>query len=224
MRCVVDKGRFGDLYAAVLKKLDSNKVNLAVTDGKWVKYPKGSAPYKLVQSLDGCNTGWCTAGESTARSHLRDGDFYVYYSNDEFGNPKHPRVAIRMEGNRISEVRGIAANQNLDAEIAKADILKNKLKEFGTEGEKYQKRSEHMQRLTQIERKTQTSEDLSKEDLRFLYELDEKMNHANAINFCKKLGGELPTKEMLEALIGKKGQNIFSDNVNAYWWSSSEAP
>lgn len=316
---LLNKGKFGDLYAAALKKLSSNKVNLAVTDGKWVKYPKGSAPDGLVLSLDGCNTGWCTAGESTARSQLQAGDFYVYYSNDALGNPKHPRIAIRMQGQEIGEVRGIAANQNLDAEIAKTDILKGKLKEFGAEGEKYQRKSEHMQRLTQIERKTQSSEELSKEELRFLYEMDEKiegfgyqrdprvdeilnkrdtdrdlylllgkeksiavgdhvspkiaswlehpdrkgitvktksggkftrvndkrfadlgaswkdeesgltwshgvgkkMNQESAINFCKELGGELPTKEMFEDLAGKKGQDIFSGNANAFWWSSS---
>lgn len=320
---LLDKGKFSELYAAVLKNLGDKKVNLEITEGKWVKYPKGSSPDRLVQSLDSCTTGWCTEGESTATSQLKAGDFYVYYSNDELGNPEHPRIAIRMEGKEIKEVRGIAYEQNLDAEIAKTDILKNKLKEFGSEGEKYQKRSEHMQRLTLIEKKIQASEDLSMEDLRFLYEMDEiiegfgyqrdprideilnkrdtdsdltmifgkekltavgdkinlkvatwlehpdrvgttvktksgakftrvkdkrfdhlgaswkdedtgliwshgageKMNHADAIKFCKKLGGELPTKEILEALAGKKGQHLFSDNANSYlWWSSSVHP
>ena len=69
----------------------------------------------LVKSLQGHGTGWCTAGESTARTQLDGGDFYVYYSNDDKGKPIIPRAVIRMNGDSIGEIRGIAHEQNLDA-------------------------------------------------------------------------------------------------------------
>ena len=59
--------------------------------------PQGSDHMKLVKSLEGKDTGWCTAGASTAKTQLEGGDFYLYYSYDSEGNPTIPRIAIRME-------------------------------------------------------------------------------------------------------------------------------
>ena len=92
-------------------------------------YRQGSDHLPLVNSLKGMNTGWCTAGEKTAEAQLRDGDLHVYYSIDQNNKLTIPRIAIRMEGNRIGEVRGVAADQNLDSAIAGADILQMKLAE-----------------------------------------------------------------------------------------------
>lgn len=159
----------GKLYAYALKKLSSADT----VAGVWVKYPQGSAPDELVKSLQCQNTGWCTAGEGTARSQLQGGDFHVYYSLDAEGKPSVPRIAIRMEGKSIGEVRGVGQNQNLDATIANSGELEKKLSEFGEEGARYQKRSVHMKRLTFIEKKVNANQELSTEELRFLYEIDE---------------------------------------------------
>jgi len=167
---------FGKLYSWAIEEVTPTEENeLLETRGEWVKYPQGSDPTPLVESLQGHATGWCTAGENTARHQLKGGDFYVYYSYDKNGKPTIPRIAIRMEGNKIGEIRGIASEQNLDPQIAQTDILANKLKEFGEEGERYKKRVQDMRKLTEIEAKQQKGEELSKEELRFLYEVDEKI-------------------------------------------------
>ncbi len=177
-RNLVESGAsFGRLYGRQLKLLkESGGASLlSETEGVWVKYNKGSPADELVESLKGKNTGWCTAGHSTATTQLQGGDFYVYYSKDEVGQMSNPRLAIRMQGNQIAEVRGVAANQNVDEFIAGTDILDNKLKEFGSEGERYNKRSSDMKRLTEIERRNKNGDELTREDLRFLYEIDEKI-------------------------------------------------
>ena len=167
---------FGKLYSWAIEKVTPTEENeLLETKGKWVKYPQGSDPTPLVESLQGHGTGWCTVGEHTARKKLQKGDFYVYYSYDKNGKPTIPRIAIRMEGKRIAEVMGIAHEQNLDPQIAQTDILTNKLKEFGKEGERYQKRSDDMKKLTEIEQKHKQGILLTKEELRFLYEIDEEI-------------------------------------------------
>ena len=62
---------------------------------------------KLYNSLQGYNTGWCTAGSrETAKEQLEEGDFYVYYSKDKNGNYTIPRLAIRMSEDEIAEIRG----------------------------------------------------------------------------------------------------------------------
>jgi len=161
---------FAKLYAWAIEKVTpASDEELAATNGTWVKYDQNSDSAPLVESLQGHGTGWCTAGESTARTQLQGGDFYVYYSMDKSGNPITPRAAIRMEGSRIAEVRGIAAEQNLDS--GAVTVVEEKLKEF-PDGPNYQKRVADMRRLTNIENQTQESINLPAEDLNFLYEID----------------------------------------------------
>lgn len=163
---------FSKLYAQFLSEIpEYSAQGLEETRGKWVKYDQGTDPTPLVTSLEGHPLEWCTADIDTARTHLEAGDFYVYYSLDGEGNPKIPRVAIRMEGSRIAEPpRGIAPNQNLDPFIS--EVLEKKLEDFGSEGQAFKKRATDMKRLTHIEQKTLKKQNLDADDLRFLYELD----------------------------------------------------
>ena len=165
---------FAKLYAFAIEKVTpASKERLENIEGKWIKYNRNSDHVPLVKSLQGRGTGWCTAGESTAKAQLQSGDFYVYYSNDEKNNPSIPRVAIRMNGSSISEVRGIAPDQNLDPHIF--PVVNEKLSEFGQEGEKYQKKSADMKRLTEIDNRFKKGEELIREDLRFLYQIDSEI-------------------------------------------------
>ncbi len=167
---LVKSENFPKLYAWAIEQVTPTEKNLlSVTEGVWVKYPRGSDHMPLVQSLQGHGTGWCTAGESTAQNQLSHGDFYVYYSLDASGKPTIPRSAIRMEGNSIGEVRGIASDQNLDPYIA--PVVQEKLKEF-PDGTSYEKKSADMAHLTEIEKKAGAGKVLSRDDLTFLYELD----------------------------------------------------
>jgi len=161
---------FAKLYAWAIEKLTlAPSESLEKVAGKWVKYFRKSDHIPLVQSLQGHGTGWCTAGESTAEIQLKGGDFYVYYSLDQKGKPTIPRVAIRMQENQIAEVRGIAPNQNLDPYISL--IVQEKLKEF-PDGKVYEKKASDMRKLTVIEDKVNGQNQLNKEDLIFLYEID----------------------------------------------------
>ncbi len=161
---------FPKLYAWAIEKVTpADAEGLTNTQGQWIRFNQGEDHMPLVTSLQGHGTGWCTAGESTAQAQLQEGDFYVYYSNDRDIKPTIPRVAIRMEGSGIAEVRGIAPEQNLDPYVA--PIVEQKLEEF-PDGKAYQKKVADMKRLTQIDHKTQKGEPLDAADLTFLYEVD----------------------------------------------------
>jgi len=167
---LLNSENFSKLYAWAIEKVTPASVEqIAITEGKWVKYDKGSDAMPLVQSLQGHGTGWCTAGESTARAQLDAGDFYVYYSHDQQGQPTVPRAAVRMQGDQIGEVRGIAAEQNLDPYIG--DIVQEKLQEF-PDGKAYEKKNSDMKALTTIDNKIKLNQQLSKDDLIFLYEIE----------------------------------------------------
>jgi hypothetical protein len=161
---------FSKLYAWAIEKVTPASVDqLTITEGKWIKYDKNSDHMPLVESLQGHGTGWCTAGESTAEAQLKGGDFYAYYSLDADGKPTVPRAAIRMQENGIAEVRGIAAEQNLDPFIG--SVVQEKLKEF-PDGAAYEKKAADMKLLTAVDTKVKKGLELSKEDLVFIYEIN----------------------------------------------------
>jgi len=160
---------FRKLYTFYFMKTGITKED-SETDGKWIKYEQGDDYLPMWESLRGKNTGWCTAGEKTAKTQLKNGDFYIYYTKNQNGEYKNPRIAIRMNGKRkIGEVRGVGAKQNLESNMEK--IADEKLNEF-PDASKYRKKIDDMAQLTELERKTKENIELTKEELRFLYEID----------------------------------------------------
>ena len=102
------------------------------TEGEWIKYDGG----RDVSNEDIANnaselaglvsdTPWCT--KTNAASQLRDGDFYVYATKGEDGS-MIPRIAIRMEGDQVSEVRGVASEKQ-DLEPSMNPVADKFLKE-----------------------------------------------------------------------------------------------
>ncbi len=163
---------FQKLYLYFLKK-QNYKGEDKETEGKWIKYEQGSDSKKLCDSLQGKNTGWCTAGYETAKTQLDNGDFYVYYTKNEEGRYTTPRIAIRMNGKEeIGEVRGVSKNQNLEGNMI--EITEKKLDEF-EDKEKYKKKVHDMKKLTEIEHKVKDNKKLTIEELRFLYEIESEI-------------------------------------------------
>jgi hypothetical protein len=91
-------------------------------DGKWLKFNGGketpaeeraanaTALSQLVQ-----DTPWCT--KTNASSQLNGGDFYVYATKATDGR-YIPRVAVRMEKDRVGELRGVASSkQDLEPDM-----------------------------------------------------------------------------------------------------------
>jgi len=183
---------FAKLYKKAIDVVDSrSKEILNTTDGQWVKYDMvdrynddyeeddvSEQAYDLTAGTAG--TGWCVGGsEGTAEGYLRGGDFYVYYTKDSNGEYTSPRLAISMNGSGhnakfTSEIRGVeggaAGDQGVEPEFL--DILRAKMDEINPEDAKeYDKKIENMKRVTEIY--ARKGEELSKEDLIFLYEIED---------------------------------------------------
>jgi hypothetical protein len=165
---------FSKLYVQFLIEMpEYSTEGLQETRGKWVKYERGSDPKPLVDSLEGYPLEWCTANIDTAYAHLQGGDFHVYYSINEAGEAIIPRLAIRTQDDKIAESpRGIALDQNLDPYIG--DVLEKKLDEF-PDKEVFKKKTADMRKLTKIDKKVKNNKDLTKDDLIFLYEIDQQI-------------------------------------------------
>ena len=172
----LEAGNFKLLYEYVIKQsMLRGEKQSSSTAGKWIKYEQGSDYNILRNSLQGYYTGWCTAaGENFAREQLANGDFYVYYTLDNNGDAKVPRIAIRMDGKtNIGEIRGIADKQNMEPEMM--PILEEKLNEF-PDREKYYKKERDMKLLTLIDKKVNKNIELSLDELKFLYEIDNEID------------------------------------------------
>ena len=174
LNALINNGSFSKLYSYAILKLDSVKDDgFKSDDGIWKKYNQGSNPEILFNDINGKGTGWCTAGGiGTARAHINGGDFHVYYTKDREGNYTKPRIAIRMNGNQIAEIRGISENQNIESNMEK--VVDKKLEEF-PDRDKYKKKVKDMEILTYIYTKHQNKGELTKTDLRFLYEIDDEI-------------------------------------------------
>ena len=175
IKSALGSGNFKMLYEYVIKQsMLKDKLQSNTTSGKWVKYEQGSDYNILRDSLQGYYTGWCTAaGENFAKSQLAGGDFYVYYTLDNNGEAKVPRIAIRMNGKtEIEEIRGIADRQNMEPEMM--PILEEKLKEF-PDRDKYLKKEHDMKLLTLIDKKVNNNIELTLNELKFLYEINSKI-------------------------------------------------
>jgi len=171
---IVQSQDFAKYYAFAIEHVTADNSELfKITDGEWRTYSQGSDPELLVKSIQGHGTGWCTAGSYTAAEQLKDGGFHVFYSLNSLGEATIPRLAILMNGDKIDEVRGVAYRQEIDPYIS--PVLDGRLQEFGHEGEEWQKKSSNMQRLTELDEKNQRSEEFTSEELRFLWEIDERI-------------------------------------------------
>lgn len=173
--------KFPTLYAQEIQKtLAASIEGREHVEGKWVTYAQGDmdGAEALYSSLQGKGTGWCTAGRSTAESQIARGDFHVYYTYKDTeekssGAPTQPRIAIRMDGSAIGEVRGVLTGQ--DVEPLLADVVEDRLQAFGSAADGYKKKNADMRRLTALEKAVKKQEELSVDDLRFLYEVDSEI-------------------------------------------------
>lgn len=172
----LEKKNFAKLYALAIEEFKPiTDELLKVTEGEWRTYSRGSDPKRLVESIAPYGTGWCLRGESIAARYLvRDNnELQVFYSLDKDGNPTVPRVVTVVNAkNQLTEVRGVAPEENLDQYIG--SVVQEKLKEF-PDGAAYEKKARDMKLLTVIEKKVKEKQELTKDDLFFLYEFNLKI-------------------------------------------------
>jgi len=164
---LIEKKDFSKLYTFAQIET-AGQLNKESIEGEWVKYNQGSDHHLLEDSLRGKGTGWCTA-EGSAYNQLQGGDFYVYYTKGSSSTFTEPRVAIRMDGEQIGEVRGVNHRQELEPQLM--DIAEAKYHSLPG-GEKYDKKSEDMKLVTTLTKKQEKDEPFTKDDLTFLYELN----------------------------------------------------
>lgn len=169
---LVNNGNFGKIYARCLWSCE-DMVSQSIRDdsvGVWKFYECGSDSKKLFDDIDGKFTSWCIDDEVVSSDYLESSDVYVYYTKDSGGKFTTPRVAVVTENDEITEIRGISdPEQNVEPEFF--DVVEDKLNEFYHD-KKFDNMLSDMRRFYGIV----SSDELSIEDLRFVYEIDSNIN------------------------------------------------
>lgn len=165
-------GNFGKIYARCLWICEDEFMEKAGDsfEGKWKLYACGSDSDKLFSDLDGKFTYWCIDDEAVASEYLDFSNVYVYYTKSSLGDFTVPRVAVVVEDGEIIEIRGVSdPQQNVESEFF--DIVEDKLDEFCHDS-KFDDMLRDMRRFYTII----SNDEISIDDLKFIYELDSNIN------------------------------------------------
>lgn len=143
-------------------------------EGKWITYTNESDSKKLLEDLFEHNSFWAIENSSIIKNHeFNKEKIYIYYTKDKDNRYTCPRISIITKNGEISRISGAAPYGNIESEMEM--ILEKKIDEFPY-NEEYKKIIKELQNFTKIYSKWANKEVLNKNDLRFLYEIDHKIN------------------------------------------------
>ena len=219
---LVKTANFPKLYA---KELVDTKVILKTPErtedvhGDWFEYKLGDEE-EIASLAEG--TRWCVVDPNVAHNYL----VYGYYSNSReddddqiekteakfiifrLEDPNTPGVfasngsaSIRLDPNGIvDEISGL--NEGQAVEDALVPIVKEKALSLPG-GEKYLQKFDDKQTLIKLDNKMKEGEDLTKEELSFLYELDRPIATLDTYNIEDPRIPELKEKYSIEYAVEK---------------------
>lgn len=110
---------------------------MQITEGEncgWVTFSKelGNTGQNVADTLSGKGTGWCIAGKETAQGNYLDqgAKLHIYYTRNKDGKQGNPRIVIVEQGGKVTEVRGIGWEENVDNYMKAANVIGSKLEDL----------------------------------------------------------------------------------------------
>jgi len=174
---LLKKHDFRSLYGWAQEYLPPiSEKELQTVEGQWVTYAQNSDPKLLAKSLQGKGSGWCIAGQQIAKQYLDEGPLSIYYTRDRDGNFTIPRVVIVQQGNRVTEVRGIEWEENVDQPLKATNIIIDKLRSLPG-GDEFYETDHDTKELTAIGKRIEAGTELTREELLFLYEVEKQIKY-----------------------------------------------
>ena len=193
-----------EIHAANAVNVVDHHSFLKGSEGEWIKFNGGNNTpeaervenaSKLSQLVQ--RTPWCT--KELAKSQLDDGDFYVYVTDTEDGY-KQPRIAIRMDGNSIAEVRGVLNRQELEPEMNQVaeDFIINDLP--GTGGREWLDTLAYNKRAIALLERIKSANEITEEDMDEYFVI-----HAEEDKYSKSYGRNGNAEALEEIIFGVDG-------------------
>ena len=219
---LVKSGNFPKLYAKELfetKTIIKTPEKPEDIEGDWFTYQLGDED-ELAKAAEG--TGWCIADPNVAHNYLEYGN-YGHSTNegtDEESNSKAKFIIFKLKApnspdgystNGVASIRlnpdgKVAEVSGLDGGQALEDSLVQTVKEKVLSlpgGKEFLQKFEDKQTLIKLDHKLQKDEDLTKEELSFLYELDRPIATLDTYNGKDPRITELKEKYGIEYALEK---------------------
>ena len=219
---LVKSGNFPKLYAKELfdtKTIIKTPEKSEDIEGDWFTYQLGDED-ELAKAAEG--TGWCITDPNVAHHYLEYGN-YGHSRNkeaDEESNSKAKFIVFKLKApnspdgystNGVASIRldpdgKVAEISGLDEGQALEDSLVQTVKEKVLSlpgGKEFLQKFEDKQTLIKLDHKLQNSEDLTKEELSFLYELDRPIATLDTYNSRDPRIPELKEKYGIEYAVEK---------------------
>ena len=222
LESLVKSGNFPKLYAKELfetKTIIKTPEKPEDIEGDWFTYQLGNED-ELAKTAEG--TGWCIADPNVAHNYLKY-DIYGRSRNeraDEESSSKAKFIIFKLKApnspdgystNGVASIRldldgKVAEVSGLDSGQALEDSLVQTVKEKVLSlpgGKEFLQKFEDKQTLIKLDHKLQNGEDLTKEELSFLYELDRPIATLDTYNRKDPRITELKEKYGIEYALEK---------------------
>ena len=219
---LVKSGNFPKLYAKELfetKTIIKTPEKPEDIEGDWFTYQLGDED-ELANVAEG--TGWCIADPNVAHNYLEYGN-YGYSRNeeaDEESNSKAKFIIFKLKApnspdgystngvasirldpdGKVTEVSGLNEGQAIEDSLI--PTVKEKVLSLPG-GKEFLQKFEDKQTLIKLDHKLQKGEDLTKEELSFLYELDRPIATLDTYNNQDPRIKELREKYGIEYVLEK---------------------
>lgn len=197
------------------------------TEGIWIRHKRGNGYKPLWEFLNTKNTGWAIQLDVYS-ARLPHGPVYIYYTKDDKGKYVEPRILIVADADyHIQSVLGLGLHQSIESSMAL--IALEKIESFPG-NEKRKKIAHDIALLSRLGDKINNDIELTKKELRFLYEIDSKIESFYHIADPKKeeLKAKRNIKKDLAYIFGCKEENIgtnitdFDTNKIIYYYGTLE--
>ena len=219
---LIKSGNFPKLYAKELfdtKTIIKTPENSEDIEGDWFTYLEGDED-ELAKVAEG--TGWCIADPNVAHDYLKYGNNGQYRDKetDEESNSKAKFIVFKLKDRnspdgystsgsasiRLDPDGKVAEISSLDEGQALEDSLVQTVKEKVLSlpgGKEFLQKFEDKQTLIRLDHKLQKDEDLTKEELSFLYQLDRPIATLDTYNRVDPRIPELKEKYGIEYALEK---------------------
>ena len=219
---LVKSGNFPKLYAKELfdtKTIIKTPENSEDIEGDWFTYLEGDED-ELAKVAEG--TGWCIADPNVAHDYLKYGNNGQYRDKetDEESNSKAKFIVFKLKDRnspdgystsgsasirldpdgKVAEISGLDEGQALEDSLVQT--VKEKVLSLPG-GKEFLQKFEDKQTLIRLDHKLQKDEDLTKEELSFLYQLDRPIATLDTYNRVDPRIPELKEKYGIEYALEK---------------------
>ncbi len=163
-------------------------------EGKWYRYEQGGNFYPAEYPFEADEKEYWY--KERCEENLKDGDIYIYrvryllgekmYQIGEiiYHEPEYRyehKIFMKMNGQTEVAKINFLVSDTVDTAVGDdlLDVLEKKLEEFDNKSD-FDRKIHDMRLLNLVDKKTKQDEPLTREELRFLYEIDNKVEYINS--------------------------------------------